>query len=319
MIIDVFTHLIPGEVGELLNGPMKGAGRDAGYPDDNADPGVRLAMMDKYGIDMQVLTPATARVLQGYTPERAAEICRLSSNANNQLYKAYPDRFVNVCGISLLDMKSAMKELERCVKDLDCRGITVTTNQNGKGLDDAEYMPFYEKLVEYDLPLWLHPVHWESYPLVDMQKGWRMMATFGWPFDTTQAVWRMIFGGVFDRFPSLQVVMHHLGAMFPFFARRVNIIYEGSLKGITKYHVTEYFKRNIYGDTAVCGTKSAHMCGYEFFGADRMMFGTDYPFGPERGEDFIREGMACMKAMDIPEADKLKIYGGNAKKLLKII
>jgi predicted TIM-barrel fold metal-dependent hydrolase len=146
---------------------------------------VRLAMMDKYGIDIQVLTLATARVLQGYAAELAAEICRLSNDANHALWKAYPDRFVNVCGISLLDMKSSMKELEHCIKELDCRGITVTTNQNGKGLDGAEYTPFYQILVEYGLPLWLHPVHWESYLLVDMQKGWRMMAAFGWPFDTT--------------------------------------------------------------------------------------------------------------------------------------
>jgi len=216
-------------------------------------------------------------------------------------------------------MKSAMKELERCIKELDCRGVTVTTNQNGKGLDDAEYTSFYQMLVEYGPPLWLHPVHWESYQLVDMQKGWRMMAAFGWPFDTTQAVWRMIFGGIFDRFPSLQVVMHHLGALFPFFARRVLNIYERNLKGITKHHITEYFKNNVYGDTAVCGTNSAHMCGYEFFGADRMMFGTDYPFGPEGGEDFIREGIACIEEMSIPEVEKKKIYGENAKKLLTIL
>lgn len=129
----------------------------------------------------------------------------------------------------------------------------------------------------------------------------------------------MIFGGVFDRFPTLKVITHHLGAMFPYFARRVIIIYEGSLKGVTKHHITEYWKNNIYGDTAVCGTKSAHICGYEFFGSDRMMFGTDYPFGPEAGEDFVREGLAALKEMKIPAADKKKILGENARKLLKMI
>ena len=89
------------------------------------------------------------------------------------------------------------------------------------------------------------------------------------------------------------------------------------MKDKTKRHITEYWK-NIYGDTAVSGTRAACPCGYAFFGADRMMYGTDYPFGAEAGEDFIRECLAGVTDMNIPEADKKKILGENAKKLLKI-
>jgi predicted TIM-barrel fold metal-dependent hydrolase len=288
-------------------------------PPENTDPEIRLGLMDKYGIDMHALVQTTP-VLHGTRPEEAAELCRASNDDNFALCRAFPDRFVNICMISLLDRESALEELDRSMNELDGRAVTISTNQDGKGLDSEEYFPFYEKIVEYDLPILLHPIDWESYPLVDMEKGWRMMHVFGWPFDTTQAVWRLIFGGVLDRFPTLKIVMHHLGAMLPFFARRVEInchMRRMGLWGKLQRDISEYWHQ-IYGDTAVDGTRGAYPCGYEFFGLYRMLFGTDYPAGPERGEDFIRENLLGVKAMDIPQEEMDLILGGNAKRLLKI-
>jgi aminocarboxymuconate-semialdehyde decarboxylase len=214
-------------------------------------------------------------------------------------------------------MKSAIKELDRCVNELDARGVTISSNQKGKGLDSPEYDPFYKKVVDHDLPILIHPTHWESYPLVDMEKGWRMMHVFGWPFDTTQAVWRLIFGGVLDRFPSIKIITHHLGAMIPFFSRRIEQNVYKFLKNKLPHPISEYWK-NIYGDTATDGTLGSYLCGYAFFGPDRMMYGSDYPFGAEDGEDFIRSNLEGVKSMNIPPGDKEKILGENAKKLLKI-
>ena len=181
MIIDVYTHLISRPVGKVMKKrKYYGEGKQMGYPAGNADSGVRLALMEKYGIDIQALSQTTP-VLLGFNAADAAEICRMSNDDNYALCKAYPKKFVNVCMLSLLDMKSAMKELERCIAELDCRGVTISTNQNGKGLDFPKFYPFYEKMVEHDLPVFLHPTHWESYPLVDFEKGWRMMQVFGWP------------------------------------------------------------------------------------------------------------------------------------------
>ncbi len=317
IVIDVYCHHISRSVGKILD-KLKyyGKGKEFEYPPQNADPEIRLGLMEKYGIDIQALTQTTP-VLLGFNAEEASEICRLSNNDNYALCKAYPKKFVNICIISLLDMRSAMDELNRCINELDCRGVTISTNQNGKGLDSPEFYPFYEKLVEYDLPIFLHPTHWESYPLVDMEKGWRMMHVFGWPFDTTQAVWRLIFGGVLDRFPTLKIVTHHLGAMLPFFSRRIEQNFNKFLRDKLPRHISEYWK-NIYGDTATDGTLASYPCGYAFFGPDRMMYGTDYPFGAEDGEDFIRSNLEGIKALNIPKEEKEKILGENAKKLLKI-
>jgi predicted TIM-barrel fold metal-dependent hydrolase len=317
MIIDIFCHHISKPVGEIIGkGKYYGPGRQFPYPVQNADAGVRLALMDKYGIDIQAVSPTTP-VLMGFNAGEAAAICRLSNDDNYKLCKAHPERFVNICIVSLLDVKSAMEELERCIKGLDCRGVTVSSNQEGKGLDSPEYFPFYEKLVEHDLPLLIHPTHWGSYPLVDMDKGWRFMQMLGWPFDTGQAVWRLILGGVLDRFPELKVITHHMGGVIPYFARRIEASYNRNWREKLGHELSYYWK-NIYGDTATDGTIASYPCGYAFFGPDRMMYGSDYPFGGEAGEDVVRANLVGIRTLNIPARDMDKIMSGNAKRLLKI-
>ena len=316
MIIDFSAHYIPESLIKKWEKTKSGAGKNFVYSAKNADPDFRLGLMDKYGVDIQALS-LSAPALLAFGNDEVHEICRLSNEENDALCKAYPKRFVNICIISLLDMNRAMSELEYAINELDCRGVTIATNQRGKGIDSPEYDPFYEKVVKHDLPILLHPTNWDGYPLVDMVTGWRMMHVFGWPFDTTQAVWRLIFGGVLDRFPSLKIVTHHLGAMFPYFKRRVEQNYLKFLKDKLPRHISEYWG-NIYGDSAMDGTDPAFPCGYAFFGPDRIVFGSDFPYGLEEGEDFIRENLASIKGMEIGEEERKKILGENARKLLKI-
>ncbi len=317
MIIDIYAHHISKRVGKMVEkGRYYGDGKEFPYPRGNGDPEVRLGLMDKYGVDIQAISQTTP-ILLGWSPAEAAEICRLSNDDNFQLCRAYPDRFVNICIISLLDMKSAMQELERSIQELDCRGVTISSSQNGKGLDSPEYDPFYEKVAEHDLPILIHGTHWECSPLMDMDHGYRFLHVFGWDYDGTQAVWRLIFGGVLDRFPTLKIVTHHLGNYIPFFKRRIEANVNKFLKDKLPRPITEYWS-HIYGDTAVDGTQGAIPCGYAFFGSERMLYGSDYPFGAEGGEDFIRENLACVKSMYIPPEEKAKILGGNAKEMLRI-
>jgi predicted TIM-barrel fold metal-dependent hydrolase len=316
MVIDIFNHYVAEKTLTLLERTPGFTGSSRGFGKTASDPDQRLAMMDKYGVDIQAISQTTPAIT-GFSPQDAAELCRICNDDNYALCKAYPKRFVNICMISLLDMDSAMREFDRAVNELDCRGITISSNQEGKGLDSREYFPFYEKMAKHDLPILLHPANWGSYPLVEMKTRWRMMHVFGWPFDTTQAVWSLIFGGVLDSFPSLKIVTHHMGGMIPYFARRIEVQFNRMLKDKLPRDITAYWG-NIYGDTAVDGTRAAYPCGYAFFGPNRLLFGTDYPAGLEEGEDFIRENLAGVKAMDIPREDMDKILGGNAQGMLKI-
>lgn len=316
MIIDFSAHHIPETLIKIWEKTEFGGRKRFDYPHRNADPEVRLGLMEKYGIDMQALS-LSAPFLLAFSAEEAIDICRLSNIQNYELCKKYPKKFVNICIFSLLDVEKALEELKFSINELDCRGVTISTNQNGKGLDSPEYFPFYEMVAENDLPILLHPTNWGTYPLVDLEKGWRMMMIFGWPFDTTQAVWRLIFGGVIDRYPSLKIVTHHLGAMLPYFSSRIEQNFNKFLSDKLPRHISEYWG-NIYGDTALDGTVAAYPCGYAFFGPDRILFGSDYPYGLREGEDLIDLNLEGVRAMDIPEEHKEKIMWKNAKKLLKI-
>ena len=322
MIVDTYSHHISPTNIEIIEkergtrqAPDKEATRQFPCPIENADPEARLRILNKYGINVQAVC-LTMETLDGFDTETAAEICTRANNDNYALCKAHPDRFVNICAISLLDMKKAMHELDRCINELDCRAVTVATNQRGNGLDSVEYFPFYEKISKHDLPLFLHPCNWQSYPLAD-ESQWMFMSRFGWPFDSTLAVWRLIFGGVFDRYPALKIVMHHLGAMYPYFAGRIDSGMVALRKKLPR-DFSEYWK-NIYADSALsAGPPEAYACGYAFLGPDHVMYGTDYPFGPEAGERFVRGNLEGLTSLKIPSADMDKILGGNAKKLLKI-
>jgi predicted TIM-barrel fold metal-dependent hydrolase len=314
MIIDFSSHIITREVETKLASMEEFRRIKGNFVPKTSDPEYRIEIMEKYGIDKQVLTQSTP-VLEGLKANEASEICRLSNDVIGKICKTYPDRFIPFAVVSLLNVKEAVSELERAVGQWGCRGVTIGTNHDNRGLDHPENSPFYDKVCQLDLPVFLHPMIWQSYPLVDEDPA--VMRLFGWPFDTTQAIMRLLMSGTMERYPTLKIVTHHLGGgMFPFYSNRFNIKFPNLRKQLKK-PLSESFER-IYADTAVDGTAAALPCGHAFFGTERMLFGTDYPFSPEDGEVYLRENLSIIKEMKLPEEDKAKILGGNAKKLLKL-
>ena len=139
---------------------------------------------------------------------------------------------------------------------------------------------------------------------------------------------RLDFSGLFDRHPRIKVITHHMGAMAPFFEGRL----AGGLDQLgtrsddpddaqalsrLKHRPIHYFKM-FYGDTALFGAHHAMECGLAFFGAERILFGTDMPFDPEKGPGFIRDTIAAMDRMRATDEDRRKIYEGNARRLLRL-
>lgn len=271
----------------------------------------RIQLMDKYGIDKHILSLSPPSIGQ-FGSRDASYVCTISDEGISEICSKWPERFIGFSTISLLDVRSAIRQLERGVKDLGLKGVLLSSNQHGKGLDSKEYDQFYERVVDFDIPIFLHPTSWQRYPLVEDRTS---MMIFGWPFDTTQAAWRLIAGGVLDKFSSLKIVMHHLGAMIPYFRGRFDS-WAPQVKTL-KRPVSQYW-RNFYGDTALDGSADAFVCGYSFFGEDRVVFGTDYPFGPKKGEKFLAENLNAVKKARIPRDAKEKIFSTNTKKLLKL-
>jgi aminocarboxymuconate-semialdehyde decarboxylase len=311
MIIDFSAHYLTPEVAKILDE----TGREP-WPAETVTVEDRLKTMSKYGVDMQVLSLTTPYLL-GINPKNAAKACKASNDSIQKVIEKYPDKFTGFAVISLLDVESALEELERAIKDLGLKGVALATNQNGVGLDSPTYIPFYDRVAKYDVPIFLHPTNWKSYPLVEDPK-YGLMGLIGWYFDTTQAVCRLIFGKVLETHPTLKIVTHHLGAYLP--VSRIRDDWVREELGLKK-PIAEYFKQ-VYGDTAISGMglirKEILTLGYAFFGPQRTLFGTDSPFGAENGEAFIRDNLKGVMNMDIPKEEKQLILEKNAKKLLKI-
>ena len=141
------------------------------------------------------------------------------------------------------------------------------------------------------------------------------MIALAWPFDTSVALARLVMAGVLERLPGLKIVAHHAAGMIPFLAGRFASRDERERR--FPKPVLDYFRR-FYGDTAVDGWTPALDCAHAFFGTEHLVFATDYPFGPEGGEPFIRQNIEAVKAMRITPAEREKIFATNALKLLRL-
>jgi aminocarboxymuconate-semialdehyde decarboxylase len=135
---------------------------------------------------------------------------------------------------------------------------------------------------------------------------------------------RIVMGGIFEKFPKLKIITHHCGAMVPFFAERIRNHYNFlEMRNKMNFHLglkehpVEYF-RKFYNDTAILGNPSALMCAYDFFGADRLLFGTDVPFDPTLGDYGTGQTIKAIERMDISDHEKKKIFEDNARNLLRL-
>jgi aminocarboxymuconate-semialdehyde decarboxylase len=174
----------------------------------------------------------------------------------------------------------------------------------------------------------MHPSRGANFTdyLSEEQSKYEIWWTFGWPYETSAAMARLVFSGTFDRHPNLKIITHHAGGMIPFFEGRVGAGWDQMgarttstdlqkvLKGLKRPHL-EYFKE-FYADTASFGSQKAIEHAVEFFSEDRVLFASDAPFDPEGGPMYIRDTMAVIDSMDISDAVRKKIYQDNAVELL---
>ncbi len=330
--IDIFCHIMPHRYKEALyrkveRGLHPGA-RDNLQAFHNANPALfdlelRLRVMDRYEGLRQVLTMALPPVEAIAGPDEAAELAKLANDEMAGLVAKYPRQFV--AGVACLPMNNidaALHEAERAIEQLKLKGVLVYTPSNGKPLDSPEYMPLYKMMAEYGLPIWIHPIRGRDTPDYrgESYSKYMIYHIFGWPYETTAAMVRLVFSGVLDKYPSLKFITHHCGAMVPYFAQRLGNTGQGIVEGQgdTETRVSlsrpplEYFKM-FYADTALTGDTAGLMCGYAFFGAEHMLLGTDMPFG---GTDKVATTISSVEQMAIPDSDKYKIFEGNAKRLL---
>jgi aminocarboxymuconate-semialdehyde decarboxylase len=221
-------------------------------------------------------------------------------------------------------MDASLRETERAIEQLKFKGIQIFTSVNGKPLDRPEFLGLYEKMAQYDLPVWIHPVKDRVTPdYADEEASkYALFLAFGWPYETTLAMSRLVFSGIMEKYPNLKFITHHCGGMLPFFYKRVALVPPGVKTGeVTKLGKSplDYFKR-FYADTVLGGNVSALMAGHSFFGTDHMLFASDYPYpgGADKGEAVLREVIKSVEMMSVTEEDKVRIFSKNARRILRL-
>jgi predicted TIM-barrel fold metal-dependent hydrolase len=291
----------------------------------------RFRVMDRFPDYEQVLSISTPPIEAMAGPEDAVSLAERANDGMAELVRKYPERFpAFVASLPLNHPDATLREIDRAIGQLGARGIQIFSNIAGKPLDDPAFLPMFDLMAKHDLPIWLHPyrgAEWSDYPSEDRSR-FEIWWTFGWPYDTSAAMARMVFSGLFDRLPNLKIITHHMGAMAPFFegrlgpgmdqlgARTTDEDYSLVLRRLKKRPL-DYFKM-FYGDTALFGAYAATVCGLEFFGVDHVVFASDAPFDPEKGPMYIRETIAIVDRLPITNAERERIYSGNAIQLLKL-
>jgi predicted TIM-barrel fold metal-dependent hydrolase len=335
--LDIFNHILPerffAEFLRIAPG-MKDMGKRSRNLPTMYDLDARFRMMDQIinesGDYRQIISLASPPIESFAGAEASPALARIANDGMAELVSRYPDRFpAFVAALSMNHPDAAAKELDRALTDLGALGVQLYSNAAGKPLDAPEFAPLFDELARRDKAIWLHPARAGNFPdyLTEERSKYEIWWTFGWPYETSVAMARLVFSGLFDRHPNLKIITHHMGAMIPYFEGRVGYGWDqlglrtsdedyGALLKSLKKRPLDYFKM-FYADTALFGALAATKCGLDFFGVDRVLFASDTPFEPTPGL-YIRETIGVIEELGLSPVDQQKVYKGNAERILNL-
>lgn len=325
MIIDFHNHLYPqAYLAELEKGNSRAVvERDANgrmrlintgdyniIVDGHYVPEARIEAMDAAGVDMQVLTLTTPGV-HIEPAERGAALARLVNDSFAEIMARYPRRFTALAALPLQDTAAAVVELERAVSQLGLPGALIFTTINNETIDDGCFWPLYEKAAELNAVLFIHPA---SPAHIGAMKDYRLVPLVGFLHETTVAIARLVFSGVFERWPELQIVLSHMGGTMPYLAERIDFGYQvyPECQGTVSRPPSHTLKK-FYMDTTPYSPQAIQFA-IQFAGADKLLLGSDYPH--QIGD--MPGAVQTIRDLPVSEEEKAGILGGNAARLLGI-
>ncbi|MEM8859089.1 MAG: amidohydrolase family protein [Chloroflexota bacterium] len=266
--------------------------------------------MDAAGIDIQCLT-MTVPGVHSEEPEIGIKLAQIVNDGFAQVMSEYPNRYTALAILPLQDPTASVVELERAVTQNRLAGGMLFSHINGDNLDDEKFWPLYEKAAELDVPMFVHPIVPHH---IGALADYRLVAIEGFLFDTSTAASRLIFSGVCERFPTLTWILAHLGGTLPFLAERMDRgfeVYPECREHLTK--LPSSYLKQMYLDTFP-HTPMAIEYTAAFSGADKILMGTDYPH--QIGD--LPGGPATTNQLNLSDADKALINGGNAVRVLNL-
>jgi uncharacterized protein len=333
MMIDIFNHFMPRAHLDRLADRIPGHVAVQAFPKLKAlwDVDERLRVLDAFDGLQQVVSLANPPIELVAPPNASPAIARRANDDLAALCARYPDRFPTfVASLPMNNPDAAVEEADRAILDLGARGVQVFTHVAGEPLSAKKFRPVFRCMTEHDLPVFVHPMRGPQFADYTTEKVSEdeIWFSFGWPYETSACMARLIYAGIFDEMPRLKIVTHHMGGMIPFFSGRIELgfrqIFEGTAernpvaaeRGL-KRPVLDYFHM-LYADTALNGAAGAIRCGQEFFGTGRTLFATDAPFDPQGGRALIGRTIEAVQSLAIGEDERERIFAGNARALLKI-
>ena len=332
--LDVFCHCLPPEfcdaANRLLKKPLLMFQRAQKMP-VMVNTEARLRMMDEFPGYCQILSLASPTVEAIAEPEQSPELARIGNDALCEMAAGHPDRFPGwIASLPINNSEAALAEIDRCVKTLGAVGVQFYTNVNGDPLDQDRYLQVIEHAAALGCPIWLHPIRLMSTAdyATETHSKFDLWWALGWPYETSVAMGRLVFAGLFDRYPDATVITHHCGGMIPMMEGRIasglQLLGTRNPPQLADAVATDLKEspidafRRFHADTASFGSAAAIDCAKSFFGSERLLFATDSPFDPEQGPGYIRATLAAIERMDLTPSERTAILSGNAERLLNL-
>jgi len=273
----------------------------------------RVGEMDAAGIDVQVLSLTSPGVEQLEAKEAVAA-AREANDFLGAAVRKYPKRFAGFATLPTAAPDAAVSELERTIREYGFKGALINGHVRGRYLDDKFFWPILERAETLNLPIYIHPTQ-PPKPVIDASysgfspavTNMLVTAGWGWHIETAIHVIRLILGGVFDRFPKLQIVIGHLGETLPFMLPRFEVM----PMAITKLSrpIPAYLRENVHYTISGFNFTPAFLDLFLEVGVERIMFSVDYPYGSmTRARTFLEE-------LPVSSADRERIAHGNAERL----
>ena len=315
--IDAFAHCLSEPFYEELTANYDFQGL-AGSPAWLWDFDRYEADMADLGLDRMVLTWALPPLWRGLSADEALPLVELANDEIRRIADEH-EAFIPVGTVPYPD-DAYRDEFDRCVEDLGLAGVQIFSNVDGRPIDRPDFHWWYGFAERHGVPLWLHPQHYDWYDWVTERMDHRL---FGWPFDSTLALSRLVFSGLTQAY-DFDLVSHHGAGMVPFFEGRIDNFYDTRLAYPENYDVdlpdfpgrpTDEF-RTFTADTVLDGSVAATECAWSFFGPDRLVFASDYPFGPERGRVKVEDTIDAIEASSLDDEAREAVFAGNLESML---
>ena len=329
MRIDAYTHFIPEKFfNKIVESGHADIGKRVREIPCIHDLEIRRKIVGGFADYAQILSypmPPLEALAKGAQIE---EYAKLVNDGFAEICAQYPDQFPGwVAQAPMAAPDAGVRECERSLKN-GALGIQINTNIAGMPLDHPDFDPFFAAMNRLNKPIWMHPARAANFPdyLTEKKSKYEIWWTLGWSYETAAAMSRLVFSGILDKYPNVRIITHHFGGIVPMLEGRIGPGWDqlGArtsdedlslvLKRLKKRPL-DYFKHDFYADTAVFGGVPATHAGLAFYDLDKIVFASDCPFDPEKGTMYTRETLRILDGLDMPKADKEKIFHGNLETL----